>query len=151
MCWYKFVSLCLQGWVLAHFRNVVPKKKYEEYDRKDLYVSWWRPRRGFSNVGHFRGLMDSMEDSHVIWRSYERQRDVTPFQDVCWYSKWIMAGKATMVRHFPERVLRQYDYVQTVPRPPTTIEEIEPTQVVDAFLEFAFHVLTQQERGESVP
>ena len=62
-----------------------------------------------------------------------------------------MVDKERTVCHLPEQVLRQYDYVQTVPRPPTTIEEIEPTQVVDAFLEFAFHVLTQQERGESVP
>jgi hypothetical protein len=54
-----------------------------------------------------------------------------------------MADKARMVRHLPDRVLRQYDYVQTVPRPPMTIRPLEPTEVVTVFLEFAVHVLTQ--------
>jgi hypothetical protein len=67
---------------------------------------------------------------------------VTPFQNICWYSGWIMADKARMVRHLPERVLRQYNYVQTVPRPPTTIEELELPEVVTAFMEFALHFLT---------
>ena len=66
----------------------------------------FRPPRGFSDAGHFRGLMDSMEHCHVIWRSYEHRRNVTPFQDVCWYSVWIMAGKDRMVCHLSELVLR---------------------------------------------
>jgi len=70
---------------------------------------------------------------------------------VCWYSGWIMAGKQKMVRHLPERVLRQYDYVQTVPRPPTMILPLAPADVAAAFLEIALHVVSQQERGEPVP
>ncbi|RHN45376.1 hypothetical protein MtrunA17_Chr7g0230131 [Medicago truncatula] len=49
--------------------------------------------------------------SHVIWRLYERRRDIMPFQDICWYSGWIMAAKDRRVCHLPERVLRQYGYV----------------------------------------
>jgi len=56
-----------------------------------------KPKRGFVDADHFRVLMDSMEHCHVFWRPYERQRDVTPFQDVCWYSGWIMAAKQKMV------------------------------------------------------
>jgi hypothetical protein len=73
--------------------------------------------RGYADVRHFRGLMDSMEHCHVIWSSYEHRRDVTPFQDVFWCSRWIMAGKQKIVCHLPKRVLRQYGYVQTIPRP----------------------------------
>jgi len=74
VCWYKFVSLCLQGWVLAHFRHVVPRRPFEDYDREDPYVGRWKPPWGFADVVHFRGLMDSMEHCHVIWRSYEHRR-----------------------------------------------------------------------------
>jgi len=95
-------------------------------------------------VDHFRGLLDSIEHCHVTWRPYKHRRDVTPFQDVCWYSGWIMAGKQKMVRHFPERVVKQYKYVQKVPRPPTTIMPLAPADVVAAFLEFALHVVPQQ-------
>ncbi|RHN49885.1 putative protein-serine/threonine phosphatase [Medicago truncatula] len=145
-----YMSL-LVGWVLAHFRHIVPRRKYEDYERENPYVGRWRPPRGYSDAGHFRGLMDSMEHCHVIWRPYEHRRDVTPFQDVCWYSGWIMAGKQKMVRHLPERVLRQYGYVQTVPRPPTTIVPLAPAEVATAFFEFVVHVLSQQDRGDPVP
>jgi len=52
-----------------------------------------------------------------------------------------MASKQRMVRQLPERVLRQYIYVQTVPRPPTTIMPLAPADVTAAFLEFALHVV----------
>jgi len=121
VCWHKFVSRCLHGWVLAHFRHLVLRNKYLDYDRADPYVGRWKSPRGYSNAGHFRGLMDSMEHCHVIWRLYEHQRDVTPFQDVCWYSRWIMVGKQKMVCHLSERVLRHYNYVHTIPIPPTSM------------------------------
>jgi len=61
-----------------------------------------------------------------------------------------MAGKQRMVRHLLERVLRQYRYVQTVPRPPTTIMPLASADVVAAFLEFALHVIPQQQRGHQI-
>jgi len=83
---YKFVFLCLQGWVIAHISHVVPRKKYLYYERPNPYVGRWTPKRGFADAEHFRGLLDSMEHCHVTWRSYEHRRDMTPFHDVCWYS-----------------------------------------------------------------
>jgi len=38
-----------------------------------------------------------------------------------------MAGKQKMVRHLAEQVVRQYRYVQKVPRPRTTIMLLVPT------------------------
>jgi len=55
------------------------------------------------------------------------------------------------VCHLPERVLSQYGYVQTVHRPPTDIGPLAPGEVAMAFMEFALHVLSQQERGDLVP
>jgi len=56
-----------------------------------------------------------------------------------------------MVRHLPERVVRQYKYVQKVPRPHTTIMSLALADVVAAFLEFVLHVVPQQQRGHQVP
>jgi len=61
-----------------------------------------------------------------------------------------MIGKDIMVRHLSEWILRQYDYVQTVPKPLTTIGPLEPEEVVTTFVEFVVHVLSQQERGDPV-
>lgn len=63
--------------------------------------------------------------------------------DETWSSRWIMAGKDRKVCHLPERVLRQYGYIQTVPRPPTDIGPLALGEVAMAFMEFALHVLSQ--------
>jgi hypothetical protein len=62
-----------------------------------------------------------------------------------------MADKQKIVCHLPARVLRQYDYVQTIPRPPTSIGPLHPAEVATTFLEFDVHVISQQDRGEPVP
>jgi len=62
-----------------------------------------------------------------------------------------MANKERMCCHMLERVLRQYGYVQTIPRSPTTIADLEPEDVVIAFKDFDVHVLSQTERGQVVP
>jgi len=41
--------------------------------------------------------------------------------------------------------------VQTIPRPSTDIGPLAPADVAMTFLEFALHVLSQQERGDLVP
>ena len=72
------------------------------------------------------------------------------FQDICCYSRWIIADKERMCRHLPERVLRQYGYIHTIPRPPTTIGDLEPEDMIIVFWDFVVHVLSQAERGQVV-
>ncbi|RHN77039.1 hypothetical protein MtrunA17_Chr1g0150421 [Medicago truncatula] len=137
----------LVGWVLARFRNLIPRNHNDECDLALApLVDQWKPPSGFSDPGHHSDANDSLEHSHVIWRPYERRRDMAPFQDIFWYSGWIMAGRDRMVRHLPERVLRQYMYVQTGPRAPTDIGPLVPEEVAMTFMEFSLHVLSQQER-----
>ena len=60
-----------------------------------------------------------------------------------------MANSDRMVRHLPERVLRQYGYVQTIPRAPTDIKLVAD-DMAQAFTEFSLHVLSHQQRGHPV-
>jgi len=137
---------------LAHFSNIIPRIDDDNYDPiVSPLVSQWKPPRGFSNPGHYRPAIDSLDHSHVTWRPYQRRRHITPFHDICWYSGWIMAGSDRMVRHLPERVLRQYRYVQTIPRPPTDIELLAADDVAQVFTEFALHVISHQHRVHPVP
>ena len=48
VCWYRFVSLCLQGWFIAHFRHVVSRSRYQDYERENPYVGRWRPQGGLN-------------------------------------------------------------------------------------------------------
>ena len=83
----------LQGWVFAYSRNLLSRIHNDECNPALApLVRQWKPPRGFTDHGHYRDVIDSLDHSHVIWRSYERRRDITPFQDICWYSRWIMAA-----------------------------------------------------------
>jgi len=62
-----------------------------------------------------------------------------------------MAGRDRMVCHLPKRVLRQYGYVQTQPKPPTDIKALAADDVAQAFTKFALHVLSHQQWGHLVP
>jgi len=49
------------------------------YERVDPLAARWKPRMGYSDYVHYRGLIDLMVNDDVILRSYEDSRDITPF------------------------------------------------------------------------
>jgi len=59
-----------------------------------------------------------------------------------------MCGVVRVYHHLPGRVLRQYRYVQTVPRHPTDVVELRPPQIVHAFLDFHTHMLKEPDWDE---
>lgn len=63
------------------------------------------------------------------------------------YSGWIMCGDRRVYRHLPERVLRQYGYVQSVPRPPSDVAELTPAEIVQAFVDFRPRTLKAADWG----
>jgi len=64
------------------------------------------------------------------------------------YSGWIMCGDRRLHRHLPERVLRQYGYVQTIPRPLTDVAEMSAAEIAQAFLDFCTRTLKAADWGE---
>ncbi|RHN56802.1 hypothetical protein MtrunA17_Chr5g0433401 [Medicago truncatula] len=54
-----------------------------------------------------------------------------------------MANKERTCLHLPKRVLRHYNYIQTITRSPMTIGALEPGDVVATFQDFMAHVLDQ--------
>jgi hypothetical protein len=59
-----------------------------------------------------------------------------------------MCGDRRVYRHLPERVLRQYVYVQSVPIPPSDIVELSPAEIVQAFVDFRPRTLKAADWGE---
>jgi hypothetical protein len=52
---------------------------------------------------------------------YEEDREILGFEENFWYSSWVMYGVVRVYRHLPERVRRQYGYVQNIPRHLTNV------------------------------
>jgi len=59
-----------------------------------------------------------------------------------------MCGVRRVYHHLPERVLRQYEYVQNVPRHLTDVVELTPPQIVQTFFDFRTHTLKEPDWGE---
>jgi len=96
----------------------------------------------------YRSLLDSMQFDDVIWRPYEEHKEIQGFEEIFWYSGWVMCGVVRVYRHFPERVRRQYGYVQNVPRHPTDVVELRPDQIVLTFLDFCIYTIKEPDWGE---
>ena len=96
----------------------------------------------------YRSLPDKVGFDDVTWRLYEEHREIQDFEEIFWYSGWIMCGIDKVYRHFPRRVRRQYKYVQNVPRHPTDVVELRATQIVQAFIDFRTHTIKEPDWGE---
>ncbi|MCI41058.1 serine/threonine-protein phosphatase 7 long form-like protein, partial [Trifolium medium] len=60
-----------------------------------------------------RKTVDQLLPHNVDWACYEEHRHIFPLQPISLYSDWIRFGPMN-VRYLPERVLRQFGYVQTI-------------------------------------
>jgi hypothetical protein len=91
-------------------------------------------------VHHYRRLLDRLEVDDMKWFTYDDHRAMHPFQIFSTYSGWLMRGKEMVYRHLPERVKRQFGFVQDVPRHlsdvPEIPKEILATMLIDPCLWF---------------
>ncbi|XP_024632161.1 protein MAIN-LIKE 2-like [Medicago truncatula] len=124
----------LVGWVITHFRHVVPRKKFEEYERHNPY-----------GLAGFDGALSR----HLEAVQAPTRRDA--FSGRVLVLQMDHVDRQSMVCHLLERVLRQYEHVQRVPRPPTRVMPLATVDVAAAFLKFALHVVSQQQWGRQVP
>ncbi|MCI25648.1 serine/threonine-protein phosphatase 7 long form-like protein, partial [Trifolium medium] len=92
-----------------------------------------------------RKMMDRLLPHDIAWTPYEDHWDVCPFKDIALYSGLIRFGPSR-VRYLPERVLRQFGYVQTIPRDPQTAAN-ELTIVVQIDHQWLHHMCSGPELG----
>ncbi|KAK2355316.1 protein MAIN-LIKE [Trifolium repens] len=116
---------CLfQAWIMAHFKNFGMRLFDDNYNVGDPLAAKFVPLKGPPLPFEHRTTLDRMEVDEVTWQPYEDHRQSRPFQDCSWYSGWIMCGSAMICRHLPERVLRQYGHVQSIPRAPVVAAKV---------------------------
>ncbi|GAU21307.1 hypothetical protein TSUD_372010 [Trifolium subterraneum] len=90
----------------------------ENYTNEDPVGAKYYPLKTGKWPYETRTSLDRMEVDEVTFCPYEDHRQTRPFQDISWYSGWIMCGSSMICPHLPERVLRQYGHVQSIPRAP---------------------------------
>ena len=138
----------MHAWFLTHFLKFFSVDPNTDYIENFSVAARWKLQKGHGEGVTYRSLLDRVQFDDVCWRSYEEHRGIQGFEEVFWYSGWIMCGVRRVYRHLPKRVLRQYRYVQRVPRHPTYVVELLPPRIVQAFVDFRAHTLKEPNWGE---
>ncbi|GAU10727.1 hypothetical protein TSUD_424340, partial [Trifolium subterraneum] len=107
-----------QAWVFAHFKRYGQRFLDENYTNEEPVGAKYYPLKTDRWPYETRTSLDRMEVDEVTLCPSEDHHQFRPFQDISWYSGWIMCGSSMICPHLPERVLRQYGHVQSIPRAP---------------------------------
>ncbi|GAU31987.1 hypothetical protein TSUD_359320 [Trifolium subterraneum] len=107
-----------QAWIYEHFTRFGGGGASPKYRHRDPICAKYLPMKGYKYPDEHMTTLDRMEVDEVTFRPYEDHRHIRPFEDICWYSGWIMCGSAMICPYLPECVLRQFGHVQSIPRHP---------------------------------
>jgi hypothetical protein len=147
---YMWLSL-MQAWVFHHFIGMESKDVWDGYvenlyPRAMLFV----PLHGLGTVDNYRNYLDALDLTRVVMAPYGEHRQTRPFERVSLYSGWLRCGER-MVRYLPERVLRQFGFVQTRPRHPVQSAPVDVNlaEITNRFQRALDYALTPQELGET--
>ncbi|XP_039684976.1 protein MAIN-LIKE 1-like [Medicago truncatula] len=140
----------LQAWVYQHFQGM---------GSKDAWVGYWEdwypramlflPLSGLGTPDNYINHLDALDLTRVVMAPYGEHCATSQFERVSLYSGWIRYGDR-MVRYLPERVLRQFGRVQTIPRHP--VESAPPdlnlAEISNRFQRALDYALTPEKLGQ---
>ncbi|KAJ1421657.1 Phosphatidylinositol-specific phospholipase C, X domain [Sesbania bispinosa] len=137
----------LQAWIYEHFPHIVICQPNSEYEEGETLSKRWAPLHGTGDVAVVRQALDRLTYADVIWMPYEAHRVHRPFHDVSWYRGHIICG-SIVFPHLPERVLRQYGHIQSIPPSPHDAFPVSGISDIHyQFLHYEDHLLEDMYRG----
>ena len=121
----------VQAWVYQHFpgmgsKDALARYRENQYQRAMLFI----PLSSLGTPDNCRNHLDVMNLTRVVMAPYGDHRQARPFDRVSLYSGWLRYGDR-MVKYLPERVLRQFGRVHTIPIHP--VQSAPPDLILDDF------------------
>ena len=87
----------------------------------------------------YRARIDALKVTDVYWMSYAEHQGVRSYKLISSYTGQVRWGQI-IVYIRPERVVRQFGYIQTVP-PPSVRDLLTGTDIDDQWVHFSDHLV----------
>jgi len=114
----------------------------DAYEEKSLRASRWLTTKahmkGITRVP-YRARCDALTVTDVCWLPYTEHRGVKGFELISSFQGQLRWGPMVVTAQ-PERVLRQFGYIQSIPPPPVSAS-LSYDDINDRWVHFADHVL----------
>ncbi|KOM40764.1 hypothetical protein LR48_Vigan04g096200 [Vigna angularis] len=81
-----------RSWIYEHFPGMGRRRLVSSYDDTTPGAMRWQSPRQSSILAKIRSQLNALTYSRVVWHSYEGNRGIRPFFDICMYSGWIWIG-----------------------------------------------------------
>lgn len=115
----QFFSSFFQAWIIVHFPRLSVWGLTENYEDHIGWAARFNPGQGHKDGAAYRQSLDNIQVTDCVFSPYDNRRHQRPLIEACWFSGWLRDG-TLRAKHLPERVLRQFKYVQGIPRHPNT-------------------------------
>ncbi|KAM7531213.1 hypothetical protein LguiB_034623 [Lonicera macranthoides] len=147
----KWISGCLTlvvAWICEHFHYCANAFQNMEYMETQPRMCRWKPQlcsRGDyeSALITLREKLDDLTEIDVCWDPYKDHRVAHPFHEVSYYCGLLICFDIAEP-HYPDRVLRQFGRVQTIP----TMPMIQPSKLTRGKTAQAYKVVYSVNRWQ---
>ncbi|KAF6139248.1 hypothetical protein GIB67_035863 [Kingdonia uniflora] len=126
--WLACCTTLLESWIFEHFSKLPGIPSPNQSGAAELCTRWsWTKTTsalsGSAALNMFREALDSYKLQDVVWDPYlEKREDKYNFKEVASFTGLLCTPEHNKL-YYPDRVQRQFNRRQPVPRAPTCVEQ----------------------------
>ncbi|XP_027915206.1 protein MAIN-LIKE 1-like [Vigna unguiculata] len=135
----------LQAWIYEHFPTLGRKQVRDTYVETEPRALRYVTGCAISAIADVRVQLDGLTYDGMIWNPYVAHRAARQLVTHGMFSGFLRVGTVVQ-RHLPERVLRQFGFIQPIPRPPSSVPMMDFEAIDDRWKkheQFVVHQVVQ--------